>query len=175
MKTNEQVIKEIYDAMQVNKEVRAKCNIALSDAISFVQHTEKVVHDQLDEQYKRGMYDAWEIIKNLYRLGKNECENIFGFSFVAYIVENYTPDAAKAKIDSYNKEINIENDDIHVGDIVQDNNDNTKATILDHDADTDLDKKYWMVFTENGCVESWHEADFSKTGESVDVNSVLIK
>lgn len=32
-----------------------------------------------------------------------------------------------------------------------------------------------MVFTENGCVESWCENEFTKTGESVDVCGALIK
>ena len=65
---------------------------------------------------------------------------------------------------------------IHVGDIVQDKNDNIKATILDFDHDINLvGEVYWMVFTENGCVESWCENEFTKTGESVDVCGALIK
>ena len=60
--------------------------------------------------------------------------------------------------------------------MVQDNNDSTKATVLDCDAETTIDdERYWMVFTENGCVESWCENEFTKTGESVDVCNALIK
>lgn len=65
---------------------------------------------------------------------------------------------------------------IHVGDVVQNNDDSTKATVLDYDVDTSLeDERYWMVFTENGCVEIWCENVFTKTGESVDVCNALIK
>ena len=176
MKTNEQIIKEIYDAMQVNKDVRAKCNTALSDAISLVQHIEKEMQDRLVEEYNRGMNDAWETAREILTTYHDICPRIFGEPSAEYVIRAYAPNRAKSKIESYNEETRKENNKVHVGDVVKSKEDETKATVLDCDELTTLeDERYWTVFTENGCVETWCEDDFTKTGESVDVNSVLIK
>lgn len=175
MKTSEQILNEIQSAIQLNKNVKAKCNTALSDAISLILHNEKELQNRLDAEYKRGLNDAWEIAKEFCKISYDESINIFGTDSVNQIIREYTLLEIKDKISSYNIKDNEENK-IHVGDVVQDNNDSTKATILDSDNDTNLvGEGYWMVFTENGCVESWCENNFTKTGEAVDVCGVLIK
>lgn len=175
MKTSEQILVEIGSAMELNKNTRAKCNTALSDAMSLIQHSEKELQNRLEEEYKRGMNEAWEIAKEFCKISFDESMDIFGTDNIDQIIREYTFHEIKNKILSYNTKENEENK-IHVGDIVQDNNDGTKATILDCDNDTNLvGEGYWMVFTEKGCVESWCENEFTKTGESVDVCSALIK
>lgn len=175
MKTKEQILTEIQNAMTLNKDNVAKCNSALSDAKSLIMHEEKELQNRLDEEYKRGMNDAWEIAKEFCKISNDESKDIFGTDSVEQIIKKYTLLEIKDKILSHNTEWNEENK-IQVGDVVQDKNDDTKATILDHDSDTNLvGEGYWMVFTENGCVESWCENEFTKTGESVDVCGALIK
>lgn len=159
--------------MELNKNARAKCNTALSDAISLIQHNEKEMKERLDKEYKRGMNDAWEIARDLCSTDYNE---IFGNVSVEPVITGYSPYVVQEKIKSYRKEKENRSNEINVGDIVQDNNDNTKATILDCENDINfVYKGYWIVFTENGCVESWCENKFIKTGESVDVCGALIK
>lgn len=176
MKTSEQILKEIQSAMELNKNIRAKCNTALSDAISLIQHNEKEMQDRLDEEYKRGMNDAWEVARIVINMEDEELDNIFDENLSArYVITNSNPFRVKEKISAYHKEQEDESNKIQVCDVVQHIADETKATILDNDSNVGLDYKKWMVFTENGCVESWFEDDFSKTGESVDVCSALIK
>lgn len=176
MKTSEQILVEIGSAMELNKNTRAKCNTALSDAISLIQHNEKEMQNRLDEEYKRGMNDAWEIVREVINMKNEEFNNIFDKNLSArYVITNSNPFRVKEKISAYYKAQEDESNKIHVGDVVQHIADKTNATILDNDSNVDLDDKKWMVFTENGCVESWFEDDFSKTGESVDVCGVLIK
>ena len=158
----------------MNKEVRSKCNKGLTDAMSLTLHNEKELQNRLDTEYKRGLNDAWEIAKEVFD-DCNYCAilNVFEYDLtLAEVIRNHNPIEVKKKILAYKEE----QKKIHVGDVVQDNNDSTKATILDCDAETTLeDERYWIVFTENGCVESWCEKEFTKTGESVDVCGALIK
>ena len=58
MKTSEQILNEIQSAIQLNKNVKAKYNTALSDAISLILHNEKELQNRLDAEYKRGLNDA---------------------------------------------------------------------------------------------------------------------
>lgn len=180
MKTSEQILVEIGSAMELNKNARTKCNTALSDAISLIQHNEKEMKERLDKEYKRGMNDAWEIAREVINMEDEEFDNIFDeLLSPRYVITNNAPLQVKEKISMYRQENENELNTIHVGDVVQNMSDATRATILDRELSptpgTHLDKKYWMVFTENGCVECWHEDNFSKTGESVDVCSALIK
>lgn len=180
MKTSEQILAEIRSTMELNKNIRAKCNTALSDAISLIQHNEKEMKERLDEEYKRGMNDAWEIAREVINMEDEEFDNIFDeLLSPRYVITNNVPLQVKEKISTYRQENENELNTIHVGDVVQNMSDATRATILDRELSptpgTHLDKKYWMVFTENGCVECWHEDNFSKTGESVDICSALIK
>ncbi|RKI83846.1 hypothetical protein D7V90_08125 [bacterium 1xD42-87] len=174
MKTSEQILNEIQSAIQLNKNAKAKCNTALTDAISLILHNEKELQNRLDEEYKRGLNDAWEIAKEVFD-DRNYCAilNVFEYdSTLAEVIRNHNPIEVKKKILAYKEE----QEKIRAGDVVQDNNDGTKATILDYDAETSLeDERYWMVYTENRCVESWCENTFTKTGESVDVCNALIK
>lgn len=176
MKTSEQILKEIQSAMELNKNIRAKCNTALSDAISLIQHNEKEMQDRLDEEYKHGMNDAWEIARMVINMEDEEFDNIFDKNLSArYVITNSNPFLVKEKVSAYHKAQEDESNKIQVGDVVQHTADETRAAILGNDSNVGLDYKKWMVFTENGCVESWFEDDFSKTGESVDVCSALSK
>lgn len=177
MKTREQILEEIQSAMVLNKNLRAKCNTALSDAISFIQHSEKELQNRLVEEYKRGMNNAWEIVREVINMEDEEFDSIFDKNLSArYVITNNTPLEVQEKIITFHKQKETEANKIHVGDVVQDNNDNTKATVLDLDVDTSLeDENYWMVFTENECVETWCENMFTKTGDFIDVCSALIK
>lgn len=177
MKASEQILVEIRSAMELNKNIRAKCNMALSDAISLIQHNEKEIQNRLDEEYKRGINDAWEIARIVINMEDEEFDNIFDKNLSArYVITNSNPFRVKEKISAYHKAQEDESNKIHVGDVVQDNNDNTKATVLDLDTDTSLEgENYWMVFTENGCVETWCENMFTKNGDSIDVCNALIK
>lgn len=177
MKTKEQILNEIQTAMTLNKDNVEKCNVALSDAQGFIMHEEKELQNRLDEEYRRGMNDAWEIAREVISMEDEKFDNIFDeLLSPRYVITNNTPLQVQEKIIAYHKTKEKESNKVQVGDVVQDKNDGTKATILDCDAETTIeDERYWMVFTENGCVESWRENEFTKTGESVDVCGALIK
>lgn len=141
MKTTEEVLNEIQVAMISNNELKRKSNIALNDALSLILHNQKELQERLDEEYKRGMNDAWEIAREIHS-DYNEFTNIYGEkSTINYVIQNSTPLEVKEKIATYRKEVNK----IHVGDVVQNKNNNTKATILDCDHNTNfvlMDEKY---------------------------------
>lgn len=162
--------------MTLNKNNIAKCNSALSDAKGFIMHEMKELQNYLDEEYTRGMNDTWEIVQMICDTNYNVRTYLFGDHNVEYVIRNFSPSKIKEKITSYKVQKENEANKIHVGDVVQDNDDSIMTTVLDQDHDTNLvGEGYRMVFTENGCVESWCENDFTKTGESVDVCGALIK
>lgn len=170
MRTTDQILNEIQSAIQLNKDVKAKCNTALTDAISLILHNEKEMQNRLNEEYKRGMNDAWEIAKQVFD-DRNYCAILNAFEYdstLADVIRNHEPTEVKKQILAYKEE----QEKIHVGDVVERKEDKIRATILDCDIE---DERYWMLFTENGCVESWCENNFTKTGEAVDVCGALIK
>ena len=77
MKTSEQILEEIRLAIASNNESKKKSNIALNDAIQLVLHAEKEINSRLDEEYKRGMNEAWESIRELFNMDSNEYTEVF--------------------------------------------------------------------------------------------------
>ena len=120
------------------------------------------------EAYKKGMSDTWDVARELCETGYSECTEMFGDETVEHVIKNFTPLEIKEKMKSYKKD-----KEIHIGDKVQDCDDNTKAIILDKE---DLGNEYeneWIVYTENGCVESWRESDIKKINERIDLSKLF--
>lgn len=170
MKTKEQILNEIQNAMTLNKDNVAKCNVALSDAKGFIMHEEKELQNRLEEEYKRGMNEAWEIARELCKTGYEECSEIFGDSSVETAIKNYTPKEVREKIDFFRKE-KEKKEEIAIGNIVIDMSREIKAVVLelDHTDNT------FCVFTQNGDIEYWFHDDVENTGEFVDINNILFK
>lgn len=171
MKTMEQILNEIQNAMTLNKNNVAKCNVALSDAKGFIMHEEKELQNRLEEEYKRGMNETWEIARELCKTGYEECSEIFGDSSVETAIKNYTPKEVREKIMSYKEEQEKKKEEIIVGSIVMDIDDGRKATVLDVDKS---DNTFW-VFTNEGNLECWLKNNIENTGEFIDVTSALMK
>ena len=113
------------------------------------------------EAYETGMNDAWAIARELSETRYDECTEMFGDETVEYVIKSFTPLEVKEKMKSYKKD-----KEIHIGDKVQDCDDNTKAIVLDKDNLNSDDE--WIVYTENRCVEYWHESNIKKINEKVD-------
>lgn len=171
MKTMEQILNEIQNAMTLNKHNVAKCNVALSDTKGFIMHEEKELQNRLEEEYKRGLNEAWEIARELCKTGYEECSEIFGDSSVETAIKNYTPKEVREKIMSYKEEQEKKKEEIIIGSIVMDIDDGQKATVLDVDKSDD---SFW-VFTNEGNLECWLKNNIENTGEFIDVTSALMK
>ena len=113
------------------------------------------------EAYKKGMSDTWDVARELCETGYSECTEMFGDETVEHVIKNFTPLEIKEKMKSYKKD-----KEIHIGDKVQDCDDNIKAIVLDKDNLNSDDE--WIVYTENRCVEYWHESNIKKINERVD-------
>lgn len=171
MKTIEQILNEIQNAMTLNKDNVAKCNVALSDAKGFIIHKEKELQNRLEEEYKRGMNETWEIARELCKTGYKECSEIFGDSSVETAIKNYTPKEVREKIMFYKEEQEKKKEEIIIGSIVMDIYDGQKATVLNVDKSDD---SFW-VFTNEGNLECWLKNNIENTGEFIDVTSALMK
>ena len=121
------------------------------------------------EAYEKGMNDTWDIARELCKTGYSECTEIFGDETVEHVIKNYMPFEVKEKIDYFKKDR-----EIHIGDKVQDCDHNTKAIILDKEDWGDEHENEWIVYTENGYVESWYECDIKKINERVDLSKLFI-
>ena len=119
------------------------------------------------ESYEKGMTDTWDITKELCEMTYTECKKVFGNRNVDIIVNQFKPLEVKERIESFKKE------KISVGDKVQKFNDSTRAIILDKKDLGDEYKNEWIVYTENGCVEYWHEYDIKKIDERVDLSKLF--
>ena len=114
------------------------------------------------------MNDTWDIARELCKTGYSECTEIFGDETVEHVIKNYMPLEVKEKIEYFKKRIEIK-----VGDKVQDCDDDTKAIVLDKENLSDEYENNWIVYTENGCVETWNESDIKKINERVDLSRLF--
>lgn len=170
MKTSEEILKELQAAITLNKDVKSRCNTALTDAISLITHDAKELQNLLNKEYKRGMDDAWDIARELCKTGYNECAEIFGDSSVEHAIKEFNPFTVKEKITTYREE-KEKKEEIIIGNIVVDKSSGVKATILEID---NVDNSF-CVYTQNGNIEYWFRDDIENTGEFIDVNNALIK
>ena len=176
MLSKEQIIEDIKSAMTLNSNIKATCNEALTHAMSLIVHESKELEGNLAKEYHRGLTEAWEIARELCKTGYKECTEMFGDENVEFVIKNFNPLKVKSIMDSYKEEKEAKAKRINAGDKIKHKEEGILATVLDKDMDTNLEyDTFWMVYTENGCVESWHEDNFEKTGENVDVRKALIE
>lgn len=116
--TNEEIIKEIKDTMELNRETKRTTNDVLSKALSALSCKKNIE----EESYNQGLNDAWELAKKII-VGKNEggyliseLIGIFGYIEFDKIVSNFTPQKAIARAEAYEKE-QKEQKEIKIGDI----------------------------------------------------------
>ena len=171
MLTSEQIIEEIKSAMTLNKDVKARCNEALTHAMSLIMHEAKELQSRFNEEYRHGMNDAWEIARELCKTGYDECAAIFGDDSVEHVIKNHTPLKVKEMIDFYREEKEKKENEIVIGSVIRDKDDGRKATVLELDSTDDS----YCVYTEEGVVEYWDKIDVEKSDGHVDVYNVLIK
>lgn len=131
-----------------------------------LEKTKQTLPIPYSEAYEKGMNDTWDIARELCKTGYSECTEMFGDETVEHVINNYMPLEVKEKIESFKKE-----KEIRIGDKVQDRDDGTKAIVLDKDSLNSDDE--WIVYTENRCVEYWHESNIKKINERVDFSKLF--
>lgn len=125
-----------------------------------------------EDEYNRGLQDAWELAKILYlgeyqKYSDNQYEKIFGGLGLCYVIDNYTPQEAFAKIEVYEKE----HAEIKVGDVLLD--EYKQRCVVSSDKGCD---DYVITFTDgSGSVRSadYIKRHFKKTGKHIDIAGIL--
>lgn len=161
--TNEEILTEIREAMELNKEARIKSNDVLN-------HTMNVLNsnNNNDDEYNRGLTDCWELFIKISKLKSNEREDLFGINSLKDILELSSPQEAMSKV----QDVISDKATFNSGDKVKHNNDGIMAIILE-ETDVDPTERTWQVYTENGCVEFWNESEIDKTDERVDLSELF--
>lgn len=157
--TNEEILLEIREAMELNKEARLKSNEVLN-------HTMNALNSEQSKQdeYNRGLTDCWELFIKISKLKSGERETLFGINSLKDILELSSPQEAMNKVNDINSNKMVFN----AGDKVRRSEDGIMAIILD-ETDVDPMERTWEVYTENGCVEFWNESEIEKTDEHVEL------
>lgn len=161
--TNGEILTEIREAMELNKEARLKSNEVLNHTMNAL-NSEQLKQDE----YNRGLSDCWDLFIKISKLKSGERETLFGINSLKDILEVISPQEAMNKINDINSNKMIFNS----GDKVRHNEDGTVAIILD-ETDVDPTERTWQVYTENGCVEYWNESEIDKTEEHVDLSDLF--
>lgn len=131
--------------------------------------------DMLNEQYERGLNDAWQIAIKLGSYDADVRVKIFNHSdayHYGWVVNNYTPKEILSKIEEWEKEqieiLKNKEKEIVVGDVVS-FKDGTKGVVMDEDGVDNI-----AIFTENGCIEAWmNKKNVTKTGEHIEIDNIL--
>lgn len=159
--TNEEILLEVREAMELNKEARIKSNEVLN-------HTMNALSSKNDDEYNRGLTDCWDLFIQISKLKSSEREELFGINSLKDILELSSPQEAMSKVNNVVGSKTVFNP----GDKVKHDDDGIMAIILD-ETDVDPTERTWQVYTENGCVEYWNESEINKTDDSVDLSELF--
>lgn len=160
--TNEEILTEIREAMELNKEARIKSNDVLNHVINALNSNNN------DSEYNRGLTDCWELFIKISKLKSSEREELFGINSLKDILELSSPLEAMSKV----QDVISDKVMFNSGDKVKHNDDGIMAIILE-ETDVDPTERTWQVYTENGCVEYWNESEIDKTDERVDLSELF--
>ena len=161
--TNEEILTEIREAMELNKEARVKSNEVLNHTMNAL-----ISNNNDEDEYNRGLTDCWDLFTQISKLKSGEREELFGFNSLKNILELLSPQEAMNKV----KNVVSDRVKFNSGDKVKHNDDGIVAIILE-ETDVDLTERTWQVYTENGCVEYWNESEIDKTDEHVDLSELF--
>lgn len=160
--TNEEILTEIRDAMELNKEARIKSNEVLNHTMNALNSNNN------DYEYNRGLADCWDLFLQISKLKSSEREEAFGINSLKDILELSSPQEAMNKV----KDITNDKIVFNSGDKVKHNDDGIMAIILE-ETDIDPTERTWQVYTENGCVDFWNESEIYKTDEHVNLSELF--
>lgn len=160
--TNEEILTEIRDAMELNKEARIKSNEVLNHTMNALNSNNN------DYEYNRGLADCWGLFLQISKLKSSEREEAFGINSLKDILELSSPQEAMSKVNNVVGSKTVFNP----GDKVKHNDDGIVAIILE-ETDVDPTERTWQVYTENGCVEFWNESEIDKIDEHVDLSELF--
>lgn len=162
--TIEQIVSEIKDVMELNREYKRKNNEVLSHAMNALTRE--------NNDYEHGLNDCWASMTRLVNMKTFEREKIFKANSVRDILEEYTPHEVLKRMEHY--ESNVSKVEFQVGDKVKNIEYGTVGIILE-ESDVDPTERTWSVYTENNGVEFWCESEIDKTGERADIQSLFKK
>ncbi len=121
--------------------------------------------------------EVWEIAKRIVlpasdsgSLKASELREIFDSDIETYILKNFTPQEAKAKLDEW------ESKQIRVGDVIfcfGDCDDDWKYNEEHYGVVTGIYNSNYQVLMKNGDVNPFKKSSCKKTGKHIDIQSVL--
>lgn len=119
--------------------------------------------------YEEGMKEAWEVARSICCEEEDggipviELSTIFNNSITGTL-RTFSAIEAKEKIDAWRKS----KCEIKVGEVVKHVYDGTKGIVMDITPKDEL-----MVFTENGCIETWSNETVYRTNIMYDVKNLI--
>lgn len=157
----EELIKEIDNATSTMRETKKIVNETLNKVRSVAYSANN------EETYNKGLEDAWELAKKIYLptveggITGGEIEKIFDCHY-SCVLRMYTPQEALAKLETYEKE-----KEINVGDVVGSINTGRLGVI------TKVEENGKYVMFSDGMAGMFAHNDIRKTGKHIDINCVL--
>ena len=150
--TREEHIEKINEIIKRNRQIKSYIetqNKRLSQMRDYAP-------EDVKEAYQDGLNTAWEYARKIaLNVEEGALRDVFNVDTSYSIFIRYSAQEAIQKIAEYEKQKDV----IKVGDEVLGTYDDTMAVIM---GETEEDH-VWHVYTENGCVEKWHENVFRKT------------
>lgn len=128
--------------------------------------------DLYDSGYVDGMLKTWGIAKELFEYS-SELYEIFGFNemnqymSINYVLNNFTPQQAKTKIEEWEKS----KEEIKVGDVVTDTSNNRNYIVTGIKQDNN--STWYALLSEIGLTINTKACTLKKTGRHIDIQSVL--
>ena len=120
---------------------------------------------------KEYMDVAWEVVRKLINLSNKDRENIFGYSDISRIIQNFSVIKVESKITKYEKELREE--EIEVGDVVKCNFlYKGIVSFIDYDENGE---EIFEVIVGNGELKTFSRDELTRTGRNVDILNMISK
>lgn len=172
--TTENILKEISDAIKLNNESKRTINEALSHATTALRNMNK----KLKEEYERGTKDAWDLACDICcstafgGLTNEQLEMVFGKDTTMGVMDNYSYENAKKKMEEFLAKKEEEEDPIVKGDVVictADNGDTVEGIFCGYNGDD----HFYILLKDRACVQRLPSYIWllTKTGKHIDLDS----
>ena len=131
-----------------------------------------ITKDDLELEYNKGLEDAWELAKDVFKMTLRNRDDVFGYEGFIDILMFFTPQEALAKLKAYEEVQKIE-----VGDVVfcslvaEDDNDTENKD--NYGVVTGIYRDHYEILMKNGDTTGFKKENCKKTGKHLDLASIL--
>lgn len=130
-----------------------------------IKETLELLTEAKQDDYNKGLNDAWELAKKIFALKGKEFDDVFGYVEFSDVFHYNTPQQALAKLEAYEKG----QEEIKVGDVVYADDEPDSFGVVTY---MDSERLY-ITWDDGSSGKEFDWSDIHKTGRHIDIEHLL--